>query len=180
MKTSREYSKLNNFIGSTVDTSRRGDLPVTGIYTLIISLSKDLDLNIGRIGLRDFPKGYYTYTGSAMGKGKAPLKKRILRHVRKEKRRHWHIDYLLASQSTHVIAVVAAQTNKRLECAVNQQLKETGKATTPVRGFGASDCKENCTSHLLFFPDTAKDSALIDTTSRCYGNLCLSSTYIHS
>ena len=122
MKTSREYSKLNNFIGSTVDTSRTGDLPFTGIYTLIISLSKDLDLNIGRIGLRNFLKGYYTYTGSAMGKGKAPLKRRISRHVRKEKRRHWPIDYLLASQSTHVTAVVAAQTNKSLECAVNQQV----------------------------------------------------------
>ncbi len=174
MRTSREYLKLNNLIGPRMDKSQRGDFPATGIYTLIILLSKDLSINVGKFGLRDFPKGYYTYTGSAMGKGKAPLKRRISRHLTKEKQKHWHIDYLLANQSTQVTAVVAAQTNKRLECAINQQLKETRKARVPVRGFGASDCKENCTSHLLFFPDTAKDSALADITLRCYGDLCLS------
>jgi Uri superfamily endonuclease len=159
--------------------SQRESVPATGIYTLIILLPKDLSLNVGRFGLRNFPKGYYTYTGSAMGIGKAILKRRISRHVTKEKPKHWHIDYLLASQSTQVTAVVAAQTNKRLECAINQKLKETRKAKIPVRGFGASDCKENCNTHLLFFPDTAKDSALIDITLRCYGDLCLSATCIH-
>jgi Uri superfamily endonuclease len=179
MRTSREYSKLNSLIGLTMDISQRESFPATGIYTLIILLSKDLSLNVGRFGLRNFPKGYYTYTGSAMGKGRANLKRRISRHLTKEKPKRWHIDYLLANPNTQVTAVVAAQTNKRLECAINQQLKETGMAKIPVRGFGASDCKENCTTHLLFFPDTAKDSALIDITLRCYGALCLSATCLH-
>lgn len=179
MGTSREYLKLNSLIGSGMDESQRENLPATGIYTLIVSLSKDLSLNVGRFGPKDFPKGYYTYTGSAMGKGKTTLRRRISRHLRKEKRKHWHIDYLLANQNTQVTAVIAAQTNKRLECAINRQLKETGKAEIPVRGFGASDCEENCTSHLLFFPDTAKDSALIDMALGCYSDVSLSATYIH-
>jgi Uri superfamily endonuclease len=52
-----------------------------------------------------------------------------------------------------VEAVIAAETNKRMECTVNSYLKSMSGAKVPVNGFGASDCKKNCKSHLLFFPE---------------------------
>jgi len=62
------------------------DLPKKGIYTLVIFLSKETCLNVGKLGEQRFLKGHYTYTGSALGKGASSLKHRISRHIRKEKR----------------------------------------------------------------------------------------------
>jgi len=126
-------------------------LPTKGIYTLIIVLSKETRLNVGKLGVRKFPKGYYTYTGSALGKGATSLKQRVSRQLRKRKRNLWHIDFLLANENTTVTAVVATETNKKLECKMNRYIKMEGGAKIPVKGFGSSDCKEKCESHLLYF-----------------------------
>ena len=126
-------------------------LPTKGIYTLIIFLSRETRLNVGKLGVQKFPKGYYTYTGSALGKGATSLKRRVSRHSRKRKRNLWHIDFLLANENATVTAVVAAETNKKFECNMNRYIKREGKAKIPVKGFGSSDCKENCESHLLYF-----------------------------
>jgi len=122
-----------------------------GVYTLIILLSKEACLRIGKLDTRRFPRGYYTYTGSALGTGASSLGHRISRHLRKEKTKLWHIDYLLAHENATVIAVIAAQTNKKLECEMNRYIKLEREAKVPVMGFGASDCKGNCESHLLYF-----------------------------
>ena len=126
-------------------------LPTNGIYTLIIFLSREIYVNVGKLGQQKFSKGYYTYTGSALGKGASSLKRRISRHLQKKKRNFWHIDFLLANENATVTAVVVAQTNEKLECNLNRYIKEEGEAKIPVRRFGASDCKENCESHLLYF-----------------------------
>ncbi len=47
-------------------------LPVKGIYTLIMFLPKETCLRVGRFGLRRSPRGYYAYTGSALGMGAHP------------------------------------------------------------------------------------------------------------
>jgi len=135
-------------------------LPTNGIYTLIIFLSMETRLNVGKLGQQKFPKGYYAYTGSALGKGASSLKRRVSRHLQKEKQNFWHIDFLLANENATITAVVAAQTNRKLECNLNRYIKREGGAKIPVKGFGASDCRENCKSHLLFFPDTTKDHIL--------------------
>jgi len=126
-------------------------LPTKGIYTLIIFLSDEARLNVGKLGLQKFPRGYYAYTGSALGKGATSLKRRVSRHLRKRKRNLWHIDFLLANKNATVTAVVAAQTNKKFECDMNHYIKRETKAKFPVKGFGSSDCKKNCESHLLHF-----------------------------
>jgi len=126
-------------------------LPTKGVYTLVIFLSKETRLNVGKLGMQKFPKGYYAYTGSALGKGATSLKRRVSRHLRKRKRNLWHIDFLLANENATVTAVVAAETNKKLECKMNHYIKMEGGAKFPVKGFGSSDCKENCESHLLYF-----------------------------
>ena len=129
-----------------------GVLPARGVYTLIIFLSKDTSFNVGRLGFQSFPEGYYSYTGSALGVGATSLSHRILRHLRKEKRNFWHIDFLLAQKDAVVTSVVAAPTtNRKMECDINSYIKEKCQAKVPVPGFGASDCGKNCRSHLLYF-----------------------------
>jgi len=65
----------------------------------------------------------------------------VNRHLSTVKRMHWHIDYLLAAPGVRVREV---QRYGEAECLVNQK---TG-GEIPMRGFGASDCRAGCGSHL--------------------------------
>ena len=105
--------------------------------------------------------GYYTYTGSALGKGASSLRHRISRHLRKKKRKFWHTDYLLANENVSVEAGVVAETKENMECKINQYLKRIVGAKVPVKGFGASDCQKKCRSHLLYFPDIEQTDLLV-------------------
>jgi len=125
-------------------------LPQVGVYTLIMHLPVDIRLKVGKLGEHQFLKGYYAYTGSALGPRASSLRKRVARHLQKKKRIFWHIDYLLTSGEPVVIAIVAGHTNMKMECEINRRLKNEVTARIPVLGFGASDCKENCGSHLLY------------------------------
>lgn len=111
----------------------------SGVYLLLMKLSKDRKLKVGRLGRIPFKKGYYVYVGS----GRRGLKKRIERHLRKAKRTHWHIDYLL--KFSRVIEAIPIETDRSLECKLAGEL---GKKLQPIRGFGSSDCK--CPSHLFY------------------------------
>jgi endonuclease-3 len=118
------------------------------------------------LGKRNFPRGYYTYTGSALGKGATSLRHRIGRHLKKEKRKFWHIDYLLAEENMFVEAVIVAETNNNKECKINQTIKTMKGARVPFKGFGASDCEENCESHLLYFSEMENADFLIQKIVR--------------
>ncbi|HIE25811.1 TPA: GIY-YIG nuclease family protein [Candidatus Poribacteria bacterium] len=118
---------------------------MSGIYHLLIQLLQPQEIIIGKLGLFLFPPGYYVYTGSALN----GLKARIARHRRKEKRLHWHIDYLL--QHARIIDVVCHITTARLECEYNGQIMNLPQAQITVPRFGASDCK--CVAHLVYFPN---------------------------
>ena len=128
-------------------------LPGRGVYTLIIFLSKRKTIEVGKFGKVIFPKGYYAYTGSALGPHKRSLQNRICRHLRKEKPMRWHIDYLLKCPEATVKAVLAAETTERKECEINKLIAEKLEGKIIVEGFGASDCKENCRSHLIFLSE---------------------------
>ena len=113
-----------------------------GTYVLLIGLTKSSDTPIGKRGNYSFEAGYYAYVGSALNS----LEKRIERHVRIEKKPHWHIDYLL--KEAKVRQVVYAETDKKQECTIAKELLMTLKL---VRGFGCSDCK--CEAHLFYHKD---------------------------
>jgi len=115
-----------------------------GIYVLIIQLSSDTAVEVGALGKLTFKKGWYAYVGSAQNN----LEQRVRRHLRKEKRKFWHVDYLLDSDAAKVIAVFHKQIDKTGECAVAKAIGEKGEA---VDGFGSSDC--NCKSHLYRIED---------------------------
>jgi len=113
---------------------------VQGIYILIIRLSENTDVTIGKLGKLLFPKGLYAYVGSAQN----GLEKRIERHFRKEKRVFWHVDYLLQSPASKILRVFHKTAGKPEECAVAKKIGAEGEA---VAGFGCSDCP--CKTHLF-------------------------------
>ena len=126
-------------------------LGIPGTYTLIIHVPTGKNIEIGRLGTRNLTRGYYAYTGSALGKGAQSLRGRIQRHLSKgNKKKRWHIDYLLSTGHVKVESVVASPTPKKAECEINQNIRERLHATIPVRGFGSSDCTKRCGSHLLY------------------------------
>ena len=101
-------------------------------------------MNVGAIGRLTFKKGLYAYVGSAQNN----LEQRVKRHLRKEKRRFWHIDYLLGNDATKVIEVLYEQADKTEECAIARVIGERGES---MDGFGSSDC--SCKSHLFRIED---------------------------
>lgn len=137
------------------------ELSTGGVYTLLLFLSKEIILEIGKLGKQKFPKGHYTYTGSALGKGSNILNHRLSRHLRKEKRKFWHIDYLLANENVTIEAILVVETRKRMECEINSIIKRQNQALVPVKRFGATDCKNNCKTHLLHFPEVDKVDLII-------------------
>ena len=106
-------------------------------YQLFIKLNQDLKIQIGKLGLFNFPKGAYIYTGSA----KKNIDARITRHLSKDKKLHWHIDFLLKNDQSKIVNVIKSERN---ECDLNADVK--GKII--AEGFGSSDCRKNCRSHL--------------------------------
>jgi Uri superfamily endonuclease len=115
-----------------------------GVYVLIIRVDKDTGVNVGALGKLTFEKGLYAYVGSAQNN----LEQRIKRHLRKEKRRFWHVDYLLDNGTTKVVKVFHKQADKTEECAIAKVFGERGET---INGFGCSDC--GCKSHLFRIGD---------------------------
>jgi Uri superfamily endonuclease len=111
----------------------------TVTYQLWLWVDADITLTVGALGRCTFPTGWYAYTGSA----RRGMAARLRRHSdpQSTKRLRWHVDYLLASGHAAVryLALYAAP-----ECAINGA---TG-GTVPCPGFGASDCRSRCGSHL--------------------------------
>jgi len=108
-------------------------------YQLLIEVGEPLDIDVGRLGRCHFAAGRYIYTGSA----KRNFEARIARHLRKNKKLHWHIDYLLTQPG---VIVVDVRRYGDEECDINH--RQPG--AIPLPGFGASDCREQCGSHLKY------------------------------
>jgi sugar fermentation stimulation protein A len=110
-----------------------------GIYALIIKLDENKKIRIGRLGPTHFKKGYYVYIGSAL----ASLQGRINRHLRKEKKVRWHIDYLL--NEAQIIEILFFETEQKLECYYSKKIR---KNLDVIKNFGSSDC--SCEGHLFY------------------------------
>ena len=110
----------------------------------MLTLEGECTIAVGRLGDFVFPRGYYLYIGSAL----VGLSQRIGRHLRRDKRLRWHIDYLL--REAEVAEVWYLVGGERSECAWCRAAMDMPGARLPVRGFGASDCR--CPSHLVYFP----------------------------
>lgn len=123
------------------------DIPDTGGSYIIVYLLKDESpISIGKLGIKHFLPGVYYYCGSAKGPG--GLKSRISRHLNPKTKNFWHIDYF--KQLTEPVCAWFSTDNAINECTLVQKVEKIIGAQKPVPGFGSSDCKEKCGSHLLY------------------------------
>jgi sugar fermentation stimulation protein A len=116
---------------------------VKGTYCIVAFLPEDSDIEIGKLGTFSFPKGFYVYTGSAL----SSLEGRIGRHLGKDKKLRWHIDYFLERADS--LGFVPIVSSERKECEINSRFLEEGESV--AKGFGSSDC--SCISHLVYLGD---------------------------
>ena len=117
-----------------------------GAYILILHVKENLKIRVGCLGLQYIGRGYYAYVGSAQGRPPQNLKGRLKRHVSREKKARWHIDYLTLNRKViPVKAVIVFSEN--MEHELSKMLESTGGEPV-IKGFGATDCKAGCYSHL--------------------------------
>jgi sugar fermentation stimulation protein A len=112
----------------------------SGNYLLILRLSADRSISVGRLGTVFFRKGYYLYVGSA----RTNLRKRLERHLRKKRKTFfWHIDYL--RDQADACTAIPIRSSRPLEHELAASIKKISDWS--VKGFGSSDC--GCESHLF-------------------------------
>ncbi|MDP6406883.1 MAG: DUF123 domain-containing protein [Alphaproteobacteria bacterium] len=90
------------------------------------------------------PPGRFLYAGSARGPG--GLRARLARHLRRQKPRHWHLDWLTSAPPALVRICGFATFETAGECDLVDWLKT--QTAAPITGFGASDCRR-CAAHLV-------------------------------
>jgi Uri superfamily endonuclease len=120
--------------------------PVGGSYLFLLRLETPAWLAVGRLGVFDFPAGYYAYMGSAFGPG--GLAARLSHHWFGPSRPRWHIDMLRLA--AHPVGYLVAPGERGLECRWAQALMVLGGQVV-APGFGASDCRSGCAAHLVYF-----------------------------
>lgn len=97
-------------------------------------------------------QGLYLYFGSARGKTSTSLEKRIARHIKNQKRIFWHIDRLTAHPDSKIVRVFYTTRDEITECNALQEFVQKFHIAEIIPNFGSSDCKSDCTGHLLFLP----------------------------
>jgi Uri superfamily endonuclease len=125
-------ARINTYPAGDTGTGR-------GSYVLLTHLPEEQTIAVGSLSPFRFLRGYYAYVGSALG----GFRSRLDRHLRTEKKLHWHIDYLLRYASLD--AIITCETEEMTECAIARALAQQFES---VPRFGASDCR--CRSHLFF------------------------------
>ena len=110
-----------------------------GSYVLVIKNEEDQKIRIGKLGEIFFKKDFYCYIGSALN----GLEQRINRHLRKNKKMHWHIDYFL--NKTKITDVFIKESKNKEECKIANVFNKKLKS---IADFGCSDC--SCSSHLFY------------------------------
>lgn len=129
--------------------------PNSGSYLLVLRLRNRVTIPVGALGMLEFPEGYYTYTGSAMKN----LRQRVARHLRRDKKIHWHIDYLAESADCEIVDSMVFPSAEKEECLRNQAIEKKLGARPIAKGFGSSDCHE-CQSHLLYLGDLVDNNII--------------------
>lgn len=130
-----------------------------GVYVLLLRISEPAKLRIGKLGILHFPKGLYAYVGSALGRGPSSLERRIERHLKVRKKKRWHIDFFIRHKSVRIEKIIALETASPKECNISRFIRDRFNAFG-VKGFGSSDCRRRCGSHLYRLPDSSLNDVL--------------------
>jgi Uri superfamily endonuclease len=120
-----------------------------GSYILFLQVDKSIKIHVGYLDEVIFKKGYYIYIGSALGPG--GLQTRLVRHLLRKKKVHWHIDYLTVHPNVECISYMEIFSLEKIECQINDLLKDevlAGSKYEVIPNFGSSDC--SCKSHIIY------------------------------
>jgi len=115
-----------------------------GSYALILRCDQAHTITVGKLGELHLRPGHYIYCGSAFGPGGVAA--RLRHHYRIAENPRWHLDYL----RHRCVPVQHWFTHD----PVNREhdwtavLSALPGFSTPMPGFGASDCR--CVTHLLY------------------------------
>lgn len=138
----------------------------TGNYILVFGLEERTRQNTRRFKDVILAPGYYLYCGSAHGNG--GLKSRISRHLSKSFKNFWHIDFLKVCLQP--IEVWCQVSSEKTECSFCQFLHFQMGGGIPIKGFGSSDCRNKCESHLIRFNQkTNLDNVFIELNNQFNG-----------
>jgi len=132
-------------LGEKSEPNRASLAEDAGVYCLVLRLRRSRWVASGKLGHCRLAAGWYVYVGSA----KRNLTARLTRHLRHEKRVHWHVDYLRAV--ARVAQIWVWPWTDGGECRTNAWIQALPGAVVPWTGFGSSDC--GCASHLTAFAE---------------------------
>lgn len=108
-----------------------------GVYVLVVSANRDIAINTGALGRVEFKKGMHDYEGSAQNN----LRRRIERHLKRNKHKSWHFDYPLNNGNARTLKILNMRTGRLKECKITAEPKRT---SDQVKGFDSLDCKRGC------------------------------------
>jgi Uri superfamily endonuclease len=166
MRGRSQTEKKKNLEGNTLHKERIDrEVPrESGVYSIGIEITYPIEVSI-RTDSHELEAGTYVYTGSALGRS-SNLHARISRHLTVGKKAHWHIDQITNSKHTSVFLIVFSKTSQREECRVNHAIAETSQGEAPIPGFGSSDCRSGCQSHLLFLKEKEVTPIIVEAFKR--------------
>jgi len=128
MKGLKLFFKLLDLLTfSNINFSEIKNLNFPGTYVLILKVSDNILLRQWKI-----KKGFFAYVGSA----KNGLSKRLSRHLKKEKKLFWHIDYLLDEKEVEIYKIYVSK--RQIEKVVAKFFE---RLYNPILGFGNGDNK---------------------------------------
>jgi Uri superfamily endonuclease len=134
-----------------------------GCYVLLVLAEGPV-----RVGAKTFQgtlaPGLYLYVGSAGGPG--GLRARLLRHFRRRKRIHWHIDWLTTSPNAKPIAAAYCTGPWGVEAEAEASGCLEAKGYKPIKGFGATDDPHTAT-HLYQAPPNRKPTRALRDSLEC-------------
>jgi Uri superfamily endonuclease len=119
-----------------------------GTYILLLFLEQDKEIVVGRRRSSSsilFRAGYYAYVGRAHGPG--GLRSRINRHLIKDKKSVWHIDYL---RKEAVPVEVWVNVYEKKQEKIWADALVVMKGSHLVENFGNTDDRKSRT-HLCYF-----------------------------
>jgi Uri superfamily endonuclease len=157
-----------------------------GSYILELVLPENTALRTGRLGEFEFLAGRYIYLGSAQSPG--GLRARLSRHLHPTsypRKLHWHIDYLRRICTPVALCYLTHALRDflpvPLECLWSKYIYRLSGSQVPAPGFGSSDCKSGCKSHLYYFTLPVCDPILSEAELRqgLAKTACVKSEMLH-
>ncbi len=119
-----------------------------GYYLLIFRIYRKLTITTRGNKVFSLNPGIYVYIGSAYGPG--GLRSRIMRHLRRNKKVFWHVDYLTTNNYVELVGFVIINITSRKSIDLENFLsKQMQKYLEPILGFGCSDKRKDI-SHLYY------------------------------